>query len=444
MKRIYSLLLVLIVFTTQSSKAQNDCSSPYLFMSSTTSVYPLVTSMSNAEFGNDYGCLFSQSNVTWLYFEVCNPGSISITITGSGSGSSGTDIDFVAWGPLSASTDCGLDSSQVVDCSMSTSSSETADFTSVVAGQYYKIMISNFSGMPGTVTIAQTGGSGSTCSTGCSAAVVSPQPICQVTNDAVANHNIIIWEKDTTYTGPYHIQKETTTMGTYSTIATVLNSDTSAYEDIGSNPMVQSFKYRIAVSDSCGNIYNGTPPHTTIHLLTTAAFATGYPQLSWNPYVGFGYSTYFIYRGNSPATLALYDSISASFTTYTDVNPAAGMIYYAVAVFPPSPCQPSRAMNHYSLSNVTPFLATGIAEGQLGNFMISPNPAANELNVDFGKNIGTLDISICDVTGKQILESNYSNVSAAKLDVSSLANGYYIIRLRSDKGVAQRKIIISK
>jgi len=441
MKKIYSLLLVLIVFATQNSTAQNDCSTPYTFVSGSPSTYTLVTSTPNPDTTNDYGCLGSQANATWFYFQVCYPGSIDISITSGGA--SAVDVDFVAWGPLSAPTDCGLDSSQIVDCSMSASTTEVAHFTGTLTGQYYKIIITNFSNQPGIVTVSQTSGPGSACSTGCPGPVVNPQPICQVTTDPVANHNIIIWEKDTTYTGDYMIQKETTTMGIYSTIATVLSSDTSAYEDTVSNPMVQSFKYRIVTADTCGDSYPGAV-HTTIHLLTTSAFATGYPQLSWNPYGGFSYGTYFIYRGNSAATLALYDSISASFTTYTDVNPATGMVYYAVAVFPASPCQPSRAMNHYSLSNVTPFFTTGIADGQLSNFMISPNPAADELNVDFGKNIGTLNISICDVTGKQILESNYSNLSSTKLDVSALANGYYIIRLRSDKGVAQRKIIISK
>jgi hypothetical protein len=441
MKKIYSLFLLMILFIAQSATAQNDCSTPYQFVSATTSMYPLITGTPNADSTNDYGCLLNQANVTWLYLRVCNPGQIDLTI--STSGSSTVDVDFVAWGPLSTPADCGLDSSQIVDCGYSTGSTEFVNLPSTLAGEYYKIMISNYSGQPGTVTIAQTGGSGNACSTGCPGTIVSPQAICQVTTDAAANQNIIIWEKDTMYTGSYIIQKETATIGAYTTIATVMNSDTSVYVDTVSNPMVQSFKYRIATNDTCGNLFYG-PSHETIHLLTTTALGTAYAQLSWNAYSGFSYSTYFIYRGTSPGTLVLYDSIAASFTTYTDVSPAAGMIYYAVAVFPPAPCQPSRAMNHYSLSNVTAFLTTGISDTQLSNFLVSPNPAANELNVDFGKNLSSLDMSICDVTGKQILANSYSNVSSAKLDVSSLANGYYIIKLRSDKGVAQRKIIISK
>jgi hypothetical protein len=442
MKKMYSLSLLLILFIANSATAQNDCSTPYPISSDAGQIFSLATGIINNDSSNDYGCLTTHDNATWLYFQLCQPGVVEWDY---GATSSSHDVDYIVYGPLTSPAQCGLDSSLIVTCGNTITGSGFLSFNAPAAGAYYKIMIANSAGSTGTFSLSPASPFNTAVfDTICTCTILpAVQPVCQVTTDPAVNHNIVIWEKDPAYLYEYIIQRETTTMGVYSTIATVMNSDTSVYEDPASNPMVQSFKYRILATDSCGQFTPSTP-HSTIHLLTTAAFATGYPQLSWNQYVGFGYSTYFIYRGNSPATLALYDSISASFTTYTDVAPAAGMVYYAVAVFPPSPCQPSRAMNHYSLSNVTPFLTTGIANGQLSNFMISPNPATNELTIDFGKNMSTLNITIYDVAGKPVKEGSYSNVSSAKLDVSAFANGYYIIRLLSDKGVAQRNIIISK
>ena len=172
-------------------------------------------------------------------------------------------------------------------------------------------MVTNYTGSPGMFTLSQNtfAGPGTACDSttyGCTSTPITQQ-ICQVTSDPVVNHNIIIWNKDTvTYTGSYYIQKETTTMGVYTTIATVLNHDTSAYEDMVSNPMIQSFKYRIGTSDTCGT--GGMTygyPHETIHLLTSISSSTGYPQLAWNNYGGFSYGTYYIYRGMSPTTLIM-------------------------------------------------------------------------------------------------------------------------------------------
>ena len=241
MKKIYSVLFLVILFSTKTI-AQSNCSSPFPFVSGSTNTYVIPNSGPLTDMSNDYGCFpgtgSSAQDVTWIYLGICSSGNILIYISSAGPP---IDLDFVAWGPLTAPTNCGLSASDVVDCSFSTATTETVTIPTALVGQYYKIMVSNFSGTPsGSFTLTQTGGTGDACISTLYACpgIVPTQQICQVTTNPTLNQNIIIWEKDTNYTASYIIQKETTTMGVYATIATVMNNDTSAYIDSVSNPMI--------------------------------------------------------------------------------------------------------------------------------------------------------------------------------------------------------------
>ncbi len=442
MKKIYFLFILLLAGIIQNTNAQNGCSTAYAFSSGTLYTNSLLVSTPNTDSTNDYGCLISTSNATWFYLQVCNGGNFTLQLS---TGSSGNDLDYIVWGPLTSATACGLDSTQIYGCSVATGSTNSINITGTTAGQFYKIMFVNYSNAPGTYTLSQSGGLGSSCSaTGCSG-ILPTQQICKVTTDPVANQNIIIWNKDIPYTGSYAIQKESTTAGVYNTIATIASTDTSAYTDSVSNPMIQAFKYRIMTQDTCGNSHTG-PYHETIHLLVSANVFTGDPQLSWNPYIGFSYGTYFIYRGSSPSTLSLYDSISSSFTTYTDVSPASGLAYYSVVVVPPIACHPSRSlMTDASFSNTAAALFTGIVENSFSDLVISPNPATSELSFSTENNhYSSINFEIYDITGRKLISNLYENTSSAKIDVSNLANGYYVVRFITDKGATQRNIIISK
>ncbi len=446
MKKIYSLLFVITLFIAKNSNGQtfsNTCSTPYPINSVTNYSYSTVTGVPNTDLTNDYGCIAPADNATWFYFQACMSGNVDIVFASYTSSSS--DIDFIAYGPLSAPTDCGLSSSQIVDCSNASGTWDTLNINSVVVGSYYKILVSNPSGTVGTYNFSALNifpffyDSCMSC--------MDPLPfqeVCQVTTDPVQNRNIIIWEKDTTYTNSYIIQKESTTMGVYTTIATVMNNDTSAYIDSTSNPMIQAFRYRIGTTDTCGNTNFSSMDHQTIHLLTSVSSSTGYPQLAWSSYIGFGYYTYYIFRGSSPTTLTLYDSISASFNSYTDVAAVPGMNYYSVSVLPPVPCQPSRAMNMYSLSNVSPVAFTGINEYEFNQLTVGPNPANETLNFSLGNIATDITIDIIDITGRVIQSKTFENVNKDFVSLNGISNGSYIVRFATKNTTSYRNIVIAK
>ena len=116
-----------------------------------------------AEAGNNYGCLNSQPNPTWFYLPVSSAGNLQFLIEQSSNinfVSANLDVDFICYGPFTSPTvGCNAPLSSIVDCSYSASSSEIVDIPNAQPGQYYLIMVTNFSNQPGYIRINQTAGS---------------------------------------------------------------------------------------------------------------------------------------------------------------------------------------------------------------------------------------------------------------------------------------------
>ena len=112
-----------------------------------------------SEPGNNYGCLATQPNPSWYYFEVATNGNIDMSLT------AGSDIDFIIWGPFAnltaAQANCGSLGASV-DCSYSATNNETPSIPGAVAGQVYIMLITNYASVVQDITLVQTGGTGST------------------------------------------------------------------------------------------------------------------------------------------------------------------------------------------------------------------------------------------------------------------------------------------
>jgi hypothetical protein len=153
-------------------KAQLDCPDAAPFCTSTGVSYPAGVNNGDAAIGPDYECLLTQPNPAWYYLNISQAGNINISLTNN----AGVDIDFIIWGPFNnincnnnqltssggffgcLSYPCG----NVVDCSYSTAASETVNIPNAQVGQWYMLMVTNFSNMPTEITATQTSGSGAT------------------------------------------------------------------------------------------------------------------------------------------------------------------------------------------------------------------------------------------------------------------------------------------
>src|ERR1035437_4355108 len=153
----------------------NDCANATPFCANVT--FPNNTN-TTAQSGPSYGCLGSEPNPAWFFIKTTAAGTMTYNISQATGGGSGIDVDFIAWGPFLDMTNacttltgsCTGDhacSGNIEDCSYSTAAVETMTIVSPGAGNYYVILITNYSGASGNITFTQTGGPATDCSITC-------------------------------------------------------------------------------------------------------------------------------------------------------------------------------------------------------------------------------------------------------------------------------------
>lgn len=81
----------------------------------------------------------------------------------------------------------------------------------------------------------------------------------------------------------------------------------------------------------------------------------------------------------------------------------------------------------------------GVNVSQIGIFKIYPNPATNGYLYIDSKLSGVKNISIFDVLGKQVLNTNLNGL---KLDISGLKSGIYILKMEQGKISSTKKLVI--
>lgn len=130
----------------------------------------------------DDGCIGSSYNPSWYHMRINDPGQFIIHMEGHDpNNGTNRDIDFCMWGPYTDPTSAcvmGLTGDKIIDCNYSSSYSEdiflgfpegehqhqtshgTVNYHMPETGEYYILMITNFSQQPCVITFTKTEGSG--------------------------------------------------------------------------------------------------------------------------------------------------------------------------------------------------------------------------------------------------------------------------------------------
>lgn len=157
------------------------CTTASPFCSDQNYNFPNGTGTS-APSGVNYGCLYSQPNPVWYYMQIGNSGSIQLGLsqtTGAGGTGSLIDVDFAMWGPFtSVAQGCDLIFETYLaplQCSFSPAGTETVGLgysggvspgssipANAVTGQFYILLLTNYSNQSGYINLSQTNGTGST------------------------------------------------------------------------------------------------------------------------------------------------------------------------------------------------------------------------------------------------------------------------------------------
>jgi gliding motility-associated-like protein len=134
---------------------------------STNGTYPSLTATPTI---GTYGCLGSTPNANWLALGISTSGSIHLVLTQTGLNGIGlSDVDFALYGPFTSVTaGCPITNpAATVDCSFSGSSTEFVDINNAIAGQVYILLVTNFNGGAGTISLQQNANIPSTGSINC-------------------------------------------------------------------------------------------------------------------------------------------------------------------------------------------------------------------------------------------------------------------------------------
>ena len=164
----------------------NHCVGSELFCTSDVVTFAAATTsqtadqLEGADF--DYGCIGSAYNPSWYHMRINTPGQIIIHMEGHDP-NNGTerDIDYCIWGPFTdPMTPCvsQLTTDKIMDCGYSASYSEDIylgfpenehhhqnshgpiNYHMPETGEYYILMICNFSRLPCIISLSQIGGNG--------------------------------------------------------------------------------------------------------------------------------------------------------------------------------------------------------------------------------------------------------------------------------------------
>ena len=284
-----------------------------------------------------------------------------------------------------------------------------------------------------TGTIANGGSAKGTLTAVVERDSIVPNPqIALVTVSGTSGKNLVVWQKfDTDKIDHYNIYRESDETDVFTKIAEVPYSETSVYEDLEANPMVQSWRYKISAMpvDSRYTETDLSDAHRTLHLQQNEGLQK-VKNLYWNAYEGFKYSTYLIIRRSevrSVVTLDTIATIASNLNTYTDTLPAKGTQAYYVAIKLPQTIDPNVLLKaesgpfNLAISNVAEVESdpTVVSEVRYDNVeMRVKGRVITILNAEYGA-------KVYDVSGRFVAASDVAPVQ--QIEVAKA--GVYFVKV---------------
>lgn len=179
MKKYFLLFVFLLTIVGQTDLfAQGDsCVLSEPFCTGSIYSFPAGVNSGTAEPGPAYGCLGTQPNPAWYHMKIAVAGDINIYMYSTPS----HDIDFICWGPFSdpiTPCDAQLTPNKIVDCSYSPNPTENCYIPNGQVGEFYILLITNYSNQPCDITFEKTAGTGETDCTIVPPPVSNNGPLC--------------------------------------------------------------------------------------------------------------------------------------------------------------------------------------------------------------------------------------------------------------------------
>ncbi len=282
--------------------------------------------------------------------------------------------------------------------------------------------------------------------------------ICMVTVDSLlAKNNLIAWDKTQFQNADSIIIYREIGTGNYKPIASVPSTALSLFTDTvktkyfpnTGDPNSGTYRYKIGFRDTAGNYSVLSPFHNTI-FITNSNGTFSWAQLytienSANPV-----SSYVLMRDDSSngkwhaiASVAgtQQQASDPMYPTYQNIASWRVETQWSIScpiTIHKGPDEWTSNLN-LSKSNVNRIAGNGVSE--IGNAIpleVYPNPTAGKFMVEWKGTKAELEIS--NLLGENVLRSDIKN-QRSEVDMSSSPNGVYFIKLKTEQGVAVRKVI---
>lgn len=147
-------------------------------------------------------------------------------------------------------------------------------------------------------------------------------------------------------------------------------------------------------------------------------------------YLGMNYGVYYIDNDSGNQWQPFSNNLPNVEISELEINYADGKLYAGTY---------GRGAWRTNLYNST----LSVADFQLNNIKVYPNPAAKEVNLSWNKG-DEVDVRIYNSLGKLMYYSkNKSLINPLKIDVSPYASGLYFVRMNNQNGVVTKKLIVN-
>src|SRR5690606_4560231 len=87
-----------------------------------------------------------------------------------------------------------------------------------------------------------------------------------------------------------------------------------------------------------------------------------------------------------------------------------------------------------SAVNTIPAYILSVNEQLATKFNMYPNPATNVVNITNAENMLVNQVTVYDISGKQLSTQTYNNETEVQLNVENLASGTYMLHIQTTEG----------
>jgi hypothetical protein len=145
--------------------------------------------------------------------------------------------------------------------------------------------------------------------------------------------------------------------------------------------------------------------------------------------------TLYAYYNSCSMGMCGIDTLSLGFLSEDEYT----LEYYLMDICQPFPAD---SLVYYNLMEFDVKGATSIEDRSNGNLNIYPNPADEQLCIEINEPVQKLNLEVYSITGQLVMNRSFQNTGHIDLDISGLTKGIYIVKVNTERGVYNSRVII--